>query len=242
MADLKIPSLQHLARNWDQEPEQIANRLVRLALHPPFFNYNKLHGAIEDLILFTMPYDEIVEGIRRGEKRKTVQANFLSVLPLLRDYFDGVSPDFVQRVAPRYYPVGRGLLIPFKPPLIYGVGGQIYLPWFSFWRSNSLKAEPLSLFVTLVYEILMQDPDLDNVKFSILDFSAPKAGKARELVVTDANEIERLNEERKVQMLSILAEGYLRAKNRISDIHASQADKRKDGEASQPSTDQYLLL
>ena len=60
--------------------------------------------------------------------------------------------------------------------------------------------------------------------------------------MTDANEIERLNEERKVQMLSILAEGYLRAKNRISDIHASQADKRKDGEASQPSTDQYLLL
>ncbi len=242
MATLKIPSLQHLARNWDQDPVQIANRLVRLALRPPFFNYNKLYGAIFDLILFAKPYDDVVEGIRRAEKRKTVQANLLSVLPLLRDYFDGISPDFIQRVAPRYYPVGRGLLIPFQPPLIYGVGGQIYFPWFSFWRSNPLTAESLSLFVTLVCEILMQDPDLDNVKFSILDFSAPKTGKPRELLVIDSNDIERLSEQRKVEMLAILAEGYLRAKNEIESMHAPHSDMRNDKEAEKSDPNQYSLF
>ena len=43
MADLRIPSVQHLARNWRDEPAVIARLLVRLALKPPRFNYNPLY-------------------------------------------------------------------------------------------------------------------------------------------------------------------------------------------------------
>lgn len=48
-------------------------------------------------------------------------------------------------------------MVPFEGPMIYGVGGQLYFPWFSFWRRNPLANERLSLFVTLVEEVLLQD-------------------------------------------------------------------------------------
>jgi hypothetical protein len=37
--------------------------------------------------------------------------------------------------------------------------GQVYFPWFSFWRSNPLADASLSLFVMVVEEVLLQDPD-----------------------------------------------------------------------------------
>lgn len=169
MAELRVPSVQHLARNWRNDANAIARALVRLALDPPRFSYNPLYSAVRDLLVLGVPYDQVVEGIRRI-KRESVRSNLLGVLPLIRDHFADVAPDFFQTIDRRYYPVGRGLMVPFEPPMIYGVGGQLYFPWFSFWRQNPLAKERLSLFVTLVDEVLMQDPDLETARFEILDF------------------------------------------------------------------------
>jgi hypothetical protein len=171
MAQLRVPSLQHLARNWRNSSAFIARLLVGLVMNPPRFSYNPLYDAARDLLVLGVPYEQIVEGICRI-RRKTVRNNLLGVLPLIRDHFADVSPDFFQTIDRRYYPVGRGLMVPFEPPMIYGVGGQLYFPWFSFWRQNPLANERLSLFVTLVDEVLMQDPDLDTARFEILDFSS----------------------------------------------------------------------
>src|SRR5947209_7269855 len=181
MAELKVPSLQHLARNWRDDPIRIKKVLVRLAKNPPVFNYNPLFSAARDLLVLRAPYDQVVEGIRRGVKREAVRNNLLGVLPLIRDHFADVAPDFIQAIDRRYYPVGRGLMVPFEPPMIYGVGGQLYFPWFSFWRANPLARERLSLFVTLVEEVLMQDPDLETARFEILYFSCPGAKQPRTL-------------------------------------------------------------
>lgn len=210
MADLRIPSVQHLARNWRGEPATIARALVQLALNPPRFNYNPLYGAIRDMLLLGVPYDDVVKGIEKI-KREDVRKNLLSVLPLIRDHFAGVSPDFYQAIDKRYYPVGRGLMVPFEPPMIYGIGGQLYFPWFSFWRSNPLANERLSLFVTLVDEILMQDPDLETARFEILDFSCPNPKQPRALRVIDARDVPRVGDRRKIEMLECFAEGYFRA-------------------------------
>ena len=78
-----------------------------------------------------------MEGIRRSVRRVSVRDNLLGVMPLIRDHFEGVSPDFFQTVERRYYPVGRGLMVPFDPPMIYGVGGQLYFPWFQFLATES---------------------------------------------------------------------------------------------------------
>lgn len=147
MAGLHIPSVQHLARNWRSEPEFIANQLVRLVHNPPRFNYNSLYGAVRDMLILNANYEDIVKGVSR-EKRDSVRKNLIEVLPLLKSHFEGVAPDFYQSIAKRYYPIGRGLMVPFDSPMIYGIGGQLYFPWFSFWRSNPLSG---GRFVTLCY-------------------------------------------------------------------------------------------
>lgn len=234
MAELKIPSLQHLARNWRDDPLHIEKELVRLVNNPPRFSYNSLFGAVRDMLVLHVPYDQIVEGIKRGVKRKKVQEILLAVLPLIRDHFEGLAPDFVQQVERRYYPVGRGLMVPFEPPLVYGMGGQLYFPWFSFWRRNPLADERLSLFVTLVDELLLQDPDLETAQFDILDFSAPKANSPRELKIIPARNILRLSDERKIEMLETFAEGYFLAKAYLATAPKPGRDKDRGDEPPPP--------
>lgn len=71
--------------------------------------------------------------------------------------------------------------------------------------------ERLSLFVTLVDEVLLQDPDLENARFEILDFSVPGPSSKRELNVTDARVIPRMEELRKREMLEVFAQGFFAA-------------------------------
>jgi hypothetical protein len=224
MPGLRVPSVQHLSRNWRDDPKAIARELVQLAQNPPQFNYNPLYSAIRDLLILRVPYEQVCDGIRRI-KRATVRENLLGVMPLIRDYFAGVSPNFYQAVERRYYPVGRGLMVPFEPPLIYGVEGQLYFPWFSFWRRNPLVKERLALFVTLVDELLMQDPDLETARFEILDFSSPGDKKPRALTIVDAREIERVDDGRKKAMLETFAEGYFLAQATLSRSSLSTSDE-----------------
>ncbi len=215
MPELRVPSLQHLARNWRANPALIAHALVTLVLNPPRFTYNPLYAAVRDLLVLGVPYDQVVGGIRRI-KRESVRNNLLGILPLIRDHFDGITPDFYQMIDRRYYPVGRGLMVPFEPPMIYGVGGQLYFPWFSFWRTNPIAKERLSLFVALVEEVLLQDPDLENARFEILDFSCPGPKTGRCLTVIDAKDVPRVDTARKTAMLETFAEGYFRAMEELS--------------------------
>lgn len=235
MARLKVPSLQHLSRNWRSNPQYIKRLLVQLATNPPTFNYDPLFGAVRDMLVFDHPYEEIVEGIRRGIRQTDVRDNLLGALPLIRDHFRGVSPSFLQAVERRFYPVGRGLMVPFDPPLIYGKDGEIHFPWFSFWRSNPLAGERLSLFVTIVEDVLLQDPDLEDAKFQILDFSAPGPKMDRELKVIDARKIQRLTEERKIEMLSMFAEGFSLANDALVQAteEAREGQRKEDGGASE---------
>jgi hypothetical protein len=233
MTKLRVPSVQHLARNWRNDPVAVAKLLVRLVMNPPRFNYNPLYGAIRDMLVLGVPYDQIVDGIRKI-KRDGVRNNLLEVLPLVRDHFAGIAPDFFQTIDRRYYPVGRGLMVPFDPPMIYGVGGQLYFPWFSFWRRNPLANERLSLFVTLVDEVLMQDPDLENARFEILDFSCPGPKTKRTLTIIDAKDIPRISDERKAIMLEAFADGYFQALAALSGERSHREGGSDDAPGSSP--------
>ncbi|HWX65717.1 MAG TPA: hypothetical protein VNZ27_04730 [Rhodanobacter sp.] len=228
MAKLKVPSLQHLSRIWQPDSGAIKKVLIGLTKHGPTFSYDPLYGAVRDLLLLKVPYEQVVEGIRRGIKREDVRENFLGVMPLIREHFEGVSANFVQSVAQRFYPVGRGLLVPFQPPLIYGANGEIHFPWFSFWRSNPLAAERLSLFVSIVDDVLLQDPDLDAARFVILDFSAPSSKMPRRLTAIQARDIPRLSSDRKIEMLSTFAQGYELAHAELRGQARYSQDERPD--------------
>ncbi len=240
MAKLKVPSLQHLARNWKETPEQVHQKLVTLARHPPQFTYEPLFIAVRDMLVFGVPYDQVAEGIQRGEKRPWVRALLLEVLPLLRGHFDGLVPDQPPRkVARRYYPLARDIMIPFEAPLEFSIGGQVYFPWFSFWRSNPLADERLSLFVTLVEEVLLQDPDLDTAIFQILDFSRPVGEEKRSLLIVDARDIPRLTEAKKRAMLEIFADGYRLARDELGDIKREKKERSDEKRPDQNQSDLF---
>lgn len=228
MAKLRVPSVQHLARNWYESPKKVEDEFVKMAMNPPFFNYNALNDIARDSLLFNIPEEQIIQGIKEKEKRKRVQKILLEVVPLLHDHFGTLQPDFVHDVAPSFYPVGRDLRIPFKSAFIYGIGGKIYLPWFIFWKRNPLSEKQFSLFVTMAKEILRQDPDLDDAKFEILDFSAANSKESRKLTITDASDIPELNKAEVAHMLSIFAEGFERAEERLKDVELPT--KRKESE------------
>lgn len=227
MTTLRVPSLQHLARNWKSDSGMISRDLVRLVRNPPIFSYAPIFSATFDLLHFKQPLSEVAEGIRRKEKRDRVRENFLEILPLIQEHFREVQPNFVNRVSTRQYPIGKGLFVPFTPPLMYGVNGQLYFPWFSFWRSNPIQDLNLRLFVSVVDEILRDDPDLEETIFQILDFSCPEPGEPRALKVLDTREVPRISGSEKIEMLEVFADGYVKAKA-VLEAEPERAPKQKD--------------
>ena len=129
-------------------------------------------------------------------------------------------------------------MVPFDAPMLYGIGGQIYFPWFSFWRRNPLSKEKLALFVTLAEEMLLQDPDLEQVD-SDPEFSSPKPDKPRVLTIIDARDIPRVDEERKLHMLETFADGYFQALAALAGMAekksaAEDQDSRPNSDPDQP--------
>jgi len=139
-----------------------------------------------------------------------------------------VQPDFVNDIAPSFYPIGRNLRIPFKSVFIYGVGGQIYLPWFIFWKYNPLDDKQLSLFVTLAREILRQDPELEEAKFEILDFSAANSKACRQLRIIDTADIQTYSSKETAKMLSIFVEGFERAEAKLKEVDIPSKSKETE--------------
>lgn len=225
MVKLKIPSVQHLARHWRSSPKKIEDSLVKIAINPPFFNYNALNYVARDHLLYGIPEEQIVEGIKKKEERKKVQNTLLEIVPLVIEHFSTVNPDFVHDIAPSYYPIGRELKIPLKLSFIYGVGGQVYLPSFIFWKKNPMDEQQFSLFVSLAQEMLHQDPDLEAAKFKILDFSAKGRNQGRTLEVIDSKDVPILNSSTRAEMLSVFVEGFERAESRVKNVSAPKTKR-----------------
>ncbi len=228
MTKLRIPTLQHLARNWEDTPEKVEKALLEVVNSTPPFNYNILNTLVFDHLKLNVARDELKTAILLKEKRESVRKNFLEVLAFFCSHFEDIRPDYVHQVTPRYYPLHRNLKIEFRPPLLYGIGGQIYFPWFSYWKSKALSGEQLSLFVTLVYEMLLQDPDLEQARFQILDFSADSPNECRQLRVIEAAEVPRISEARKNDMLTVFWEGYQRAEATLFEQEKSERRPQRE--------------
>lgn len=234
MARLKVPSAQHLARNWQDTPAKVQKGLVHLVRNPPTFSYQALFGFVRDMLLLGVPREQIEIAIRTKVKRESVRGYYLELLPLIADHIADESPKYVMSVDRRYYAAGRGLMVPFDPPIIYGGTGGAIFPWFSFWKSNPLSGDRLSLFVTMVKEVLAEDPDLEAADFQILDFSAPKGSSERELIVTHASDVPLLSDRRKTEMLEIFAEGYFAAVEELRATPIEDAEEKAQRDPDQP--------
>lgn len=223
MPNLKIPSLQHLARIWRDTPEGVEREFLALAKNGPKFSYEPLKNLTFDILNFGISEEQVVSAISAKEKRESVLKTFLEIVPLLYNHCRNVAPQYVQEVAPQYYSLGRGFRIPFSPTLVYEKNNEMILPWFVFWKTNTFTKDQLSLFVTLVEEMLLQDPDLENAKLQILNFSAPKGGGRRVLNILNSGDIPKLSHARKVEMLEIFIEGFERAREILFNDEANKA-------------------
>ena len=168
MKQLKVPSIQHLARMSADDPEMVRKGLVRLFDNPPRSSYRLIEQLMPDLLLFDQPLEDLERAVRMKERRPYFQDDFIEILHLCAEHFDGVKPDYVDAVTTRFYSAGRGLMIPFRPPVFWGLAGETALPWFSYWKRNPLSGTKLSLFVTLVRDILSEDPDLDEARLDLV--------------------------------------------------------------------------
>jgi hypothetical protein len=173
---LRVPSLQQVMKNLYDRPDMVQRALVRTALNRPRTSYKSLHKATQDRVCLNVPLDQIEIGIRRVEKRPEYLENLIELLKLIDRHFDSIVPDYPPiEVECRYYKIAPDINIPFQPPICYGIGGQLYLPYFNFWRNNPLKAKRLSVFMTIIDALREQEPDIETAIVNILDFSILRA-------------------------------------------------------------------
>jgi hypothetical protein len=234
MAKLKIPSLQHVARNSYESPQKVAQELIKLGKSPPIFSYSQLLDLIPDILQFEFSADDMIRIVQKKVTQVAIRENFIEILRLLEPYVREIKPTLVRRIGSRPYHLGRDLVIPFAPPIEYRVGSDIFLPWFSFWRTKALSGTRLSLFVTVIDEILMQDPDLENANFQILDFSTSGSNKSRELKIIDGRSVPRLSDVQKREMLDNYIEGFFIAQQYLSQgiqAEPKKAEPRDDSTA-----------
>lgn len=218
MSKPRIPSLMHAVRNWHPDPEQVRKALFDIGLHAPPFSYKFLFKLVYQQLKFNDSLEQLNECINRFEKREKYREDFIAAFQLVHDYFREVNPDSVQEVTGRFYPVARDLLVPFNPPITYTKNGKRILPLICFWKKKPPRGEKLALLITLVSEIIEQDPDLEDAEIHIISLATERIKTddghkdVRVLKVVNGSTINRIDEPRKLVMLESIVRGYRLAK------------------------------
>jgi hypothetical protein len=214
MPKLRIPSPQHLARNWYADPAQVKKELLRLARNPPRKSYSPLFLAAADLMR-KHDYSAVVNGIARSKDSKML----LPLLPLIFEYAKLHQIVGVYQFEPHSYKIDSHLMVPFKPPITFRAGGKNILPWFSFWADQPVVGERLSLQVTILDEIERDSPHFEGVETHIVDFSAKRKSGPRVLSITEVKDIPRLSKTRMNEMLDIYVQGFRAAQTELEGEH-----------------------
>jgi len=238
---LPPPSLLHLALLWRPTPQGVAKAIIQSHKSTPDFTYAPLFRLINVALKRKLSYINFVSAIRECEKRPRVQKIFLDLLPLIYDHFNNINPNFVLPIKKRQYVISNDIAIPFNPPFVYGVDGQLTLPWFIFWKKNPLSEEQVALSATLVRELMDQDPELSEANFAIYDFSAPLGDDNRILRITNGADLPRLNKIRRNQMLEIFVDGFLLAREQIQSeaFYINRSESRKSARPTPEGPDLF---
>ena len=226
MAKLNVPSLQQVIKNLFDTPDLVRRELVRTALNPPRISYRSLHRATLDLVCLGTPFAQVEAGIRRVEKRPGHLKNLLDILGLIDGHFRTLEPDYPPvEVECRHYRIAPDIIIPFQPPICYGIGGQLYLPYPNYWRNNPLRGQRLSVFMTIVDEIREQEPDLEKARVHILNYGIPQGETERRLVVADESDISRVTRDKLSAILQIFADGFRLARDELAGVKIDKETK-----------------
>lgn len=215
------PALHHLVSCIHDTPVEVSKALVQRYLSKPPFSYRLLDTLVQLAMKADISQSQFDDAVRKHQPPK-FQKIFLELTPLIHEHFSAIRPTFVLPVEPRKYLVNT-LEIPFKPAFAFGLNNELIIPWFIFWKKNPLKDKQVSLLVTLIDDLLQQDPDYREAKIQIYDFSAPN-GESRELKITDASTIPRLSSEEVSKALEIFVDGYKLAQIELEGIFKARVN------------------
>ncbi len=93
--------------------------------------------------------------------------------------------------------------------------------------------------MTLVDEILMEDPDLESATFQLLDFSIPKDERERQLSIRDGRDIPRLSIAERDDMLGSWAEGCRQARVEMAGMKEEPKDRQPEQRPSDGQGDLF---
>jgi len=221
---LKVSSLQNLVRNSYLDEEKVRRELMRFAKGFTVVSYQKMDGFVVDLARMNLSLEDVEKAANRIKPEKNRQVN-LELLPFVEEYIQQRREYDYQEIDLRCYPLSRDLRVPFKSQFVLVNRCEVILPVFIFWRNKALDTGQMSLFMTLIKEILEQEPDLEDAKVQIVDFGAPKSKAPRTMEVIHGDEIELLSEEEKIDRLAI----YVNALKSVNDElarNSTEAEKR----------------
>lgn len=230
MAKIKVPSLQHLARNWHGDPTVVAKRLLAVANSPPPVSYEFMRRSILHVLRFGTSEEQLRESLLRSRMSEISIASNLELLPLLCQW--ARSEDFKSAlpVDDNYFSVAAELVIPFRTGFVLIGNEGLVLPYLSLWKRGPLHGEKLSLFATLLTKIANESPDIEDAKIEIIDFSVPHASKQRAIRKTDLTSVPLLSDSRLQEMLSTFSDGY-----RLATLTVASKASQSDRDHSQPS-------
>ena len=66
---IRVPSLQHMARNCRADPDLVARQLIQNVEHPPPFSCECLNVVARELVMLNTPIHQLQEYVRRAEPR-----------------------------------------------------------------------------------------------------------------------------------------------------------------------------
>ncbi len=207
--------------------ELVEKDLLRIAKSKPTFNYERVERALRDLLQFGQPIEEIVMSLELADKRDFVKTLYIEIVTILNAHFKEHLVDQVISLDKFYYPISPKIRIPVKLPFILIVDNKPIIPLFIFWKRNPLKDKQVSLFITIVKDVLAQYPDLSDAETILFDCSADKGENERTLKVIDTSEVALLDKEELEKMLTIFIEGFEKAQSSISKSNTTLNDQNE---------------
>jgi hypothetical protein len=176
----RIPSLQHFSALLGGTAGQIEKRIRGLSNLPPV-SYTKLREQwIIDLIGVSILLIENACKLLHGELNR---ASNLEAVRALGEYLRIHKPEKLLFIDKRYYPIGRGLLVPVNPPgvILDSEGPKLF--WPSFWKHDKFDELTRAIFGSILERSIFRLGDYKDMPLAFVDFSAPSGSKERGMKV-----------------------------------------------------------
>ena len=223
---LTPPAVHNMVRSAFDSPEEVSRALVKSYLSHPPFSYRLLGEIIRSALKgHKLSKATLDSAVLAHQKNPDYQKIFLEITPLIFEHFSSISPKFILDIEPRKYKINH-IEIPFKPPFAFGVGDEIIIPWFIFWKKNPLTEKQLSLLATIISDLMSQDPDYRDAKIQIYDFGVGEDGEARTLEITGLATIKKLSPQQLEDALLNFLNGYEMAEASIKKMAVTKESSK----------------